>query len=73
VTDAKEREQLRALALGAGAITMDFKLAQYENLLENDLSKGREQAEKIRQDEIAWITAGKDVGLEFQKKNLPVK
>ena len=73
MTDAKEKEGLRALALGAGAITMDFKPAQYEKLLENDLSKGREQAEKICQDEIAWITAGKDVGLEFQKKYLPVK
>jgi hypothetical protein len=52
---------------------MDFKLAHHEKLLETDLSKGREQAEKTRQDEIAWIAAGKDVGVEFQKKYLPRK
>ena len=34
------------------------------------VKKGEELAEKVRQDEIAWIAAGKDVSAEFNRKYL---
>jgi len=71
--DEKERERLLALAQSAGAVTPDFKLGRYEKLLDADLAKGSALAEKIRQDEIAWIAAGKDASAEFKKKYLPKK
>lgn len=39
--------------------------------LDAGIAKSKAYAESVRADEIAWIQAGNDVGLEFQKKYLP--
>ena len=68
---ADERQRLRTYALMAGVIIDEFKLGPFEKLLESGLSKGRAEAEKVTNDEVAWIGAGKDASAEFQKKYLP--
>lgn len=73
VTDAKDKARLDYLFNRAVEAAHGLPKADFVHLLDTGLAKGQEYAEKVRQDELAWIAAGLDVSSEFQKKYLPVR
>ena len=69
-TTDEEKKRLMELCMDARSMTQGFEIAQVEKLLAKGLANGAAYMEQVRRDEIAWIKAGADAALEFQKKYL---
>lgn len=70
VSDESEKKRLQALFEASLLLTQDAKGIDYEKKLDAGLAKGMANLDAIRQDELGWIKAGLDAGIEFQKKYL---
>lgn len=70
-TDPDTQVRLKALIKATTKLEpKGIEAPDLEKLLATGLAKGQVYVETIRQDEIAWMKAGLNPGLEFQKKYL---
>jgi tetratricopeptide (TPR) repeat protein len=65
-----EKQRLWGLMASAGGSVDDYKPRDTMRTLDAATAEGARFAAKIRQDELAWIKAGKDVAAEFAAKYL---
>lgn len=66
--NTEDQERLKNLSLAVRVANRGAE--DLEHLLKNALTKGQQLNAGIREQEMSWIAAGKDVSAEFQKKYL---
>jgi hypothetical protein len=72
-SDAEETARLKTLMTHALSRTLKEGRGELQQTLTKALAQGVAVNADVRNDELAWIEAGKDLSKEFQKKYLPTR
>ncbi|WP_051946298.1 hypothetical protein [Verrucomicrobium sp. BvORR106] len=73
VTDADEKVRLKSLMYRAVSASHLREEKDLKKVLDSALLKGENLNKGVKNDEVAWIAAGKDVAAEFQSKYLQAR